>query len=291
MVNVLNKNKNLKETLSFYEVQCNESYYVSSGSPIYRFPSQSFRMNFFNICLCMEGEVLVEINNQKYCIQHNSILVSTPNTSVRFIEQSKDFRFKLLFFEKDFLLKNISNPFIIEKSPLFKNNPYNIITLTPEKTNELFGIMSYLQQRTAKSSNFTSEISRTIIFNLLLEIAEVVDIENENTHQPKSVYYRFYELLHHHIFEEKSVQFYADALCVSNARFIEIIKHASGKTPHQLIDEHLLKEAISLLGNPDLQISEVAFKLNFSSVSSFGRFFKKQTQLSPLQYRKSHNIM
>ena len=68
------------------------------------------------------------------------------------------------------------------------------------------------------------------------------------------------------------------------------IKKASGKTPHEVIDETLLKEAYVMLGNPDITISEIAFDLQFNSASAFGRFFKKHTALSPSEYRNKENI-
>jgi AraC-like DNA-binding protein len=72
----------------------------------------------------------------------------------------------------------------------------------------------------------------------------------------------------------RTVQFYAEQLCISNKYLIEIIKKSSGKTPHEVIDEALLKEAYVMLGNPELTISEIAFELQFNSASAFGRFFK-----------------
>lgn len=137
---------------------------------------------------------------------------------------------------------------------------------------------------------YKDELSRTIIFNILLEIADFMDKNYDQNSNPKTIYYQFCQLLQKHISKQKNVQFYADSLCISNKHLITIINEASGKTPHQVMDEYLLKEAFSLLGNPDKNISEIAFQLNFSAVSSFGRFFKKQTNYSPVDYRKIKNI-
>jgi hypothetical protein len=57
-------------------------------------------------------------------------LVAAPSTIVKFLKTSQDFMMKLLFFDKNFLIKNISNPFIIEKMNLFSQGSYSIVKTT-----------------------------------------------------------------------------------------------------------------------------------------------------------------
>ncbi|UOP43624.1 helix-turn-helix domain-containing protein, partial [Flavobacterium psychrophilum] len=78
----------------------------------------------------------------------------------------------------------------------------------------------------------------------------------------------------------------ANQLCVSNKYLIEITKKTTGKTPHEIINEALFKESVVLLGNPNLSISEIAYKLQFNSISAFGRFFKHQNNCSPSDYKR-----
>lgn len=47
----------------------------------------------------------------------------------------------------------------------------------------------------------------------------------------------------------------------------------------------------SLLRNADLEIKEVARKAGFASQSSFSRFFRQQTGMSPSEYRRTIHIM
>ncbi|WP_260392516.1 helix-turn-helix domain-containing protein [Empedobacter falsenii] len=56
------------------------------------------------------------------------------------------------------------------------------------------------------------------------------------------------------------------------------------------MDEYLLKEAYVLLGYSEKTIVQIALDLGFNSSSSFGRFFKKYTSISPQQYRKQQHI-
>ncbi|MET3036234.1 AraC family transcriptional regulator [Chryseobacterium sp. NRRL B-14859] len=286
--------ESLHDTLSFYSIDCRQSYYISSGKPIFNFPKEPFRMDYYALCICTAGEINIEIDNQKYNVDTHSFLIAAPSTIVKFLKTSEDFMMKLLFFDKTFLIKNISNPFIIEKMNLFSEGSYSIVKTTEKNALLLQNLLDYLKKKSRKQGKFTEEIIRTIIFNLLLETAEI--IENEEQTEPgkeegkKDLFLKFSQLVRENIRLHRSVQFYAEKLYVSNKYLIEIIKKASGKTPHQVIDEMLLKEAYAMLGNPDVTISEIAFELQFNSASAFGRFFKKHTLLSPSEYRIKENI-
>lgn len=286
--------ENLHDTLSFYSIDCHQSYYISSGNPIFEFPKAPFRMDYYALCICTAGEISIEIDRHHYKIEANTFLISAPSTIIKFMKTSDDFMMKLLFFDKNFLIKNISNPFIIEKMDLFSKGSYSIVKTTEKNSGLLQNLLDYLKKKSRKQGKFTEEIVRTIIFNLLLETAEMMEKKNfagsEKEEGKKDLYLRFSKLIRENIREHRTVQFYANTLCVSNKYLIEIIKKASGKTPHEVIDETLLKEAYVMLGNPEVTISEIAFELQFNSTSAFGRFFKKHTSLSPSEYRVKENI-
>lgn len=282
--------ENLKETLAFYGVNCNEPYYISSGNSILKFPKKSFRIDFYAFCICLAGNIELEIDNNTYNINQNGFLISAPSTIIKFKKVSKDFRMKLVFFSKDFLLKNIANPFIIDKMNLFRYGSYNILEADIQQAVPLYAFLDYLKIKTSIKGKFTEEIIRTIIFNLLLEIAEIVSLEGgdskENKKKKKELFLKFDELVKENILLYKDVGFYAKQLCISDKYLIEVVKKATGKTPHQIIDEALLKEAYVMLGNPGYSITQIADLLQFSSVSAFGRFFKKYASISPTEYRR-----
>lgn len=282
--------ENLKETLAFYGVNCNEPYYISSGNSILKFPKKSFRIDFYAFCICLAGNIELEIDNNTYNVNQNGFLISAPYTIIKFKKVSKDFRMKLLFFSKDFLLKNIANPFIIDKMNLFRFGSYNILEADIQQAVPLYAFLDYLQIKASVKGIFTEEIIRTIIFNLLLEIAEIVSLEGgdskENKKKKKELFLKFNELVKENILLYKDVGFYAKQLYISDKYLIEVVKKATGKTPHQIIDEALLKEAYVMLGNSGYSITQIAHLLQFSSVSAFGRFFKKYASISPTEYRR-----
>lgn len=282
--------ESLKKTLSFYGVNCNEPYYISSGNPIFTFPKNRFRMDFYAFCICVSGSIDVEIENRQYNISNNGFLVAAPSTIVRFVHTSADFRMKLLFFDKHFLLKNISNPFFIEKMSLFGNQSFSIATVCQSDAERLLTLLDYLQQQTKRKGKYIDDIIRTIIINLLLETATIIELQPCSTEkqalEENNLYFRFHQLVQELATTHKNVQYYADLLCITSKYLINVVKKATGKTPLQIIDETILKEVYILLGNPEETILQIALEVGFNSASAFGRFFKKYVGITPMEYRK-----
>ncbi len=262
--------KTIQEALSFYE--------INSQNPV-----------------CVSGSIEFEIDTEKYIFSKNGFLISAPSTYLKFRNASSDFKMKLLFFDKNYLLKNISNPFIIEKLNLFRDNKSYSIVKSDLEAKHLLNLLLYLEEKTKQSGAFKNEIIRTIIFNILLEVAEISNKIHPITPNSKSIrdtlFLKFKKLVEEHILKQNSVYFYAEQLCVSNKYLIEIVKKSCGKTPHEIIDEALLKEAHILLSDTSLSITQIAYKLQFNSSSAFGRFFKKHTSISPSEYRKKENLV
>lgn len=284
--------ESLKETLSFYGVNSNEPYYISSGNPIFDFHKKPFRMDFYAFCICISGTIELEIDSHSYKIGVNDFLISAPSTIVHFVRHSEDFRMRILFFDKAFLLKNISHPFFIEKLGLFNDAGFQVNASSPEQSKRLFNLLNYLYEQTDRKDRFIKDIIRTIIINILLEISLVIDTHPKtsvslNSGETKTIYHKFIQLVQQNIATHQDVQFYADHLFVNSKYLIKVVKQNSGKTPGIIIDEHLLKLVYVLLGNPEKTISQIAFEVGFSSTSSFGRFFKKKVSISPQEYRKN----
>lgn len=152
-----------------------------------------------------------------------------------------------------------------------------------------------MQDKTSITGRFSEDIVRTIIFNLLLETAEIINSEKENIPEEafsegNNLFLKFTQLVQSNVIRHKDIQYYADHLFISGKHLIKLVKKASGKTPHEIINESLLKEAFILLNDSELTFTEIAYQLNFSSVSAFGRFFKRYSLLSPTEYRKQQNL-
>jgi len=64
-----------------------------------------------------------------------------------------------------------------------------------------------------------------------------------------------------------------------------IVRHITGHTVVDYINQMLLMEASWLLQTTDLSIAAIAERLHFADQSSFGRFFTRMKGIAPKAYR------
>ncbi|MEH6679821.1 MAG: helix-turn-helix domain-containing protein [Sediminicola sp.] len=83
---------------------------------------------------------------------------------------------------------------------------------------------------------------------------------------------------------------YADRLAVTPHHLSKQIRSALGRTTKDIIHDRLLREAKIQLGT-DRAIGDVGEELGFGSASTFSRFFKSRTSLSPSQYREGLGVI
>ncbi|WP_281323484.1 helix-turn-helix domain-containing protein [Flavobacterium aestivum] len=247
--------------------------------------------NCFSVIIVNSGSITVRINQIEFCIQTKELLVIPVGISLEILQICDDLEASLLFFTSEFIFKNtITKPnigffeFFITKSPkkvvLRDNDSLLLNDLFLLLGNENYKIREYM---------FYSEI-QLLSFNLLLYV--LAGIYNENffnlktKHSRKEILiFRFLEILNTHCTREHSVKFYSDALHISPGHLSKIVKQVTNKTIKQFINEAIVLESKILLRNGDLTILQIIEELHFSNSSSFSNFFKKNTSMSPSEYR------
>jgi AraC family transcriptional regulator, transcriptional activator of pobA len=83
-----------------------------------------------------------------------------------------------------------------------------------------------------------------------------------------------------------SVQYFADKLGLTPNYLGDIVKHFTQKSAIENIHEFVIKKAKELLEqNQTMNNAEVAYELGFDYPNYFSKFFKKQVNLTPKEYR------
>lgn len=83
---------------------------------------------------------------------------------------------------------------------------------------------------------------------------------------------------------------YADRLAVHVNHLNRVVKSVTGRTTSELINGRIAQEAVQLLQHSTFSISEIAFGLGFEEASSFSKFMKKHTDISPIDHRRAKDI-
>ncbi|RZJ92235.1 MAG: hybrid sensor histidine kinase/response regulator [Chryseobacterium sp.] len=92
-----------------------------------------------------------------------------------------------------------------------------------------------------------------------------------------------------HLHSEIDVNLFASEMGLSRSSLFSKLKGVTGLTPNTFISNIRLKKAADMLQNsPELNISQIAYHLGFSSPRYFNKCFKEQYGYAPQEYRKKH---
>jgi AraC family transcriptional activator of pobA len=89
----------------------------------------------------------------------------------------------------------------------------------------------------------------------------------------------------------KTASEFADQLHVHPNYLNALVKNHTGKTLREHIQGRLLHEAKSLLVQTNWGINEISDGLGFSGQAAFTSFFKKKTNISPSEFRKTSMLI
>ncbi len=102
---------------------------------------------------------------------------------------------------------------------------------------------------------------------------------------------KFQDRINECFLERHEVADYASMLNISAGYLSEVVKVQSGKPAIKHIHDRLVLEARRLLFHTDNSLKEITFDLGFSDASYFSRFFKRETGVTPADYRSSTRKM
>ncbi len=87
-----------------------------------------------------------------------------------------------------------------------------------------------------------------------------------------------------------TVQRLAEEMNVSTRTLIRKFKTQTGQTPLAYIQKQRIEAGKELLEDSDLPLDEIVSRIGYQDSSSFRRLFKRETGLSPREYRKQFTI-
>jgi AraC family transcriptional regulator, transcriptional activator of pobA len=97
---------------------------------------------------------------------------------------------------------------------------------------------------------------------------------------------KFVQLVNNYYLDKRTIEEYSDLLSVTPNHLSQSVKTASGKNALSFINERIITEVKTIIQFTNLDMAEIAYQMNFSDPANFGKFFKKHTDFTPLEYRK-----
>lgn len=258
---------------------------------------QPLRFDGLCICLVREGKLSGEIDFKPFVMEPSTILVVGGHRTLKIDRSEKDnVVFDILFLSGEFMQNLHFDLSSLNIKELLEDNN-GVGRLTEPEFQIVLRFLGLLLRNAKENSNliYTKNIGRAITMALLYQMMQLrinhsvrEDANEEATHNRQISYVEeFMKLLQTHHTSERSISFYADKLFISPKYLSHLVKQATGRSASDWISQFVIIEAKNLLRFSNKNIQQVAYTLNFSSQSSFGKYFKHLTGMSPSEYQKN----
>lgn len=251
------------------------------------------RRSYFKISL-MKGRNRVEYADRVIEVQSCGLLFATPKVPYHYLPQEGEHAGQFCIFTADFLCRHIKG-LDIDALPIFRPGAYPVFELGDAGAAELEEIFRKIGRELASDYVYKYDLIRNYLMELIHYGQKLQP--TSATHPPHQASARvaslFAELLERQFPIEspqqrlvmRTAKDYADGLSIHVNHLNKMLKEHSGHTTTSIIASRILREARILLRQTDWTVSEIAWSLGFGEVAHFSNFFKKQSGVTPQQFR------
>jgi AraC family transcriptional activator of pobA len=249
---------------------------------------KDFHQYYHTHLFCHRGSIQFVLNNRQLECKSGEFLFWFADSKVTNLTCSKNFRATVLLVENDFLTDN--NPdqsWAIDALLYSKEHPVKTVS-KDDKQRILSNFRNLYNRFQEFNHRFYEEVLKLQMQIFILEMwhtfANVYE-RHKRSLQTGTLYDRFVQFVQDHCMVEREVQFYANQLHITAKYLNYICKTNTGITASEWIKRYTKDRVIILLQNKNLNISEIADEMEFSSRSFFTRYVKKLLGVTPKEYR------
>ncbi len=247
-----------------------------------------FRKDFYFIALVSNaGNTKITYDNTNVTRLSSFLVFQSPGLIYSFLRDNTAKGY-LIYFKKECL--SFFKPDFEKEFPFFDILHTHFFKLNESKFSEFsphFEEVFAAYENAGDNQHKVASVKLLALLYLLKEFTHAFSQWEQGFTTPQQILLqKFVQLVNNFYIENRTIEDYAALLNVTPNHLSQSVKSASGKNALSYITERLLTEAKSLIQFTDFDIAEIAYQLNFSDPANFGKFFKKHTGQTPLEFRK-----
>ena len=259
--------------------------------------SKGMILNMYKISLKFNFRGKIKYGQQYYDFDEGGLSFSSPMQVIAAAEEEADYSGLTLLIHPDFL-RNYPLAKTIRDYGFFDYAVNEALCLSEQEKKVIMGIFDSIKRELhATIDNFSQDI-------IISQIEQLLNYSNRFYNRQfitRKVIHSDHlsaldDILRNYFDRDKalfegipSVEELAAKLNVSQRYLSDMLRSLTGVNTQQYIQLKMMDKAKELLSTTDLTIGEIAYQLGFEYPQSFNKFFKKQTTVSPLDFRKSFN--
>lgn len=245
------------------------------------------------LLLCNRGTLQIANGTKVHRMVPMSILPVAPWQNLSF-RQAENFSGSLVLFASHSIHNGLMQ--IDHACELLLHFITNAIIPIEEKEydslRKIFRVIGYLSSVESGSTSFTRATQHCIATTLYIVHDAVRAAEKGNSpcsrNRQNELFCKFFHLLLLNYKQHRSVSYYANQLCFTPRYLSTVIKAASGRSVVEWIDDFVVSEMMYQLRHTMRSMQQIAYDMNFSNQSFFGRYFKARVGCSPTDYRSKN---
>lgn len=253
-----------------------------------QFP-EDFQTRFHTHIYCQSGNVKFTFNERQFRSKKGEFIFWLAGLSILDLSFSVDFKATILFVDRELLIDSLpSANASIDSIIHSKENPI----LHPDKKDKekILKNFQLLYDKSQETNHrFYHEILKLQMQLFLLEMWHIFEVEldrRKRSLQSGTLYERFLQLVQENCMKQREVRFYSDKLNITPKYLNYICKVNTRITASEWIQRYAKERIMLMLQNKNLNISEIADEMDFSSRSFFTRYVKKMLGITPKEYRE-----
>jgi AraC-like DNA-binding protein len=253
----------------------------------------SHTLNYYDISFIYEGSGFVTINEQTKLVNPNDVVFTMPN-EIRNWDNKNIKRGESLIFDGKFIESLFNDPDFLFRQAFFALKRYSIkLSLSADTMSKVKDILYYIRDEINVSDGGDVYRLRAYLYELFVLLnREYVNTNNvlaimpEENKPVKNRYVNdFIQMVNMEYSDKHSINYYAAKLDITPNYLNEVVKKAIGINAKQYVQNRLTLEAKRMLSQTSMPVAAIADTLSFQSSSYFVRFFRVQTNYTPLQFR------
>ena len=249
------------------------------------------RKVYFLLVFARHGNSRHWVDMAPYVTKDNTFYIFSPN-QLTVKEEPKPMWGTALAFTSEFLALQESAS--LARLPLIRN-PHNAheLQLSNDDVRFIEEILEKMYAEYTRPGDWQQRMVTAYLTVLVTYLSRlyIEQFESDLFSMDKLLLKNYQATIDEHFRELHQVSEYASLLHVSAGYLSEVVKAQSGRSAITHIHERLILEARRRLFHTQHSLKEIAFELGFSDASYFSRFFKRETNMTPAEYRASTREM
>jgi AraC family transcriptional activator of pobA len=247
-------------------------------------------VEFYIIILIEEGSGIHTVDFTDYAYEKGTLLTIRKDQIHQFHE-SGGVKGTLLLFTDEFLVSYLEKLEALKTLQLF-NEFLGVpkIQLSSTELTEFSNSINRIKNEYLHlNDDYSLGIIRSELHIIIAKLFRIKSNKNEVIHNKKhlSEFITVQNLVEKNATQYSKVKDYAKMIGLSTKTLNTITKNIVNKSAKEFIDEIYTKQIKRLLIHSDGSIKEIAYASGFEETTNFYKYFKRQTQLTPEQFRNS----